>query len=136
MIRRSGVVVVIAVAVLSLLAAPSSPVVVSAWSTSPGSTYYFAIGSNLMPSTMTCLRNLSPLSATAAILPDYRLAFDISSGGGGGSEMLSLEPSAASARSCPGRVLHGVLYELDDKDFRALSASEGVPFVTGGKTVG
>lgn len=83
---------------------------------------YFAIGSNMVPSTMTSLRNLSPSSATAAVLPDYRLAFDIE-----GPSWL--EPSAASVRYSPGKVVHGVLYTLDkESDFQSLSSSEGVPF--------
>jgi hypothetical protein len=112
----------------------------SSSSSSSSSSYrhYFAIGSNMVPSTMTCLRNLSPRSATAAILPDYRLAFDIGttgdatggrSGGGGGGGGIQMEPSAASVQSCPGAIVHGVLYELDMTDFVALSASEGVPWV-------
>lgn len=85
--------------------------------------YYFAIGSNMVPSTMKSLRNLSPLSSTAAILPDYELAFNIPC-------FPLVEPSAASVRYVPdtGGCVHGVLYELSDVDFSALSRSEGVPF--------
>jgi hypothetical protein len=147
--------VIMATAVVALLAVMAPPYThhhhhhqVAAWSsdvvsrTSSSSTsykYYFAIGSNMVPSTMTCLRNLSPRSATAAILPDYRLAFDIGTaggatgggraGGGGGGGGIQMEPSAASVQSCPGAIVHGVLYELDMTDFVALSASEGVPWV-------
>jgi Gamma-glutamyl cyclotransferase, AIG2-like len=82
---------------------------------------YFAIGSNMVPETMTCLRNLRPLSSQAAILPHYSLAFDIP-----GNALI--EPSAASVRRCPGSVVHGVLYELTENDFARLGSSEGVPF--------
>ena len=87
---------------------------------------YFAIGSNMVPATMTSLRNLEPISSTAAILPDYQLAFDIP-----GNPFL--EPSAASVRPCSNKgrscQVHGVLYELSDKDFVRLGSSEAVPFV-------
>jgi hypothetical protein len=92
---------------------------------------YFAIGSNMVPSTMTSLRNLSPISATAAILPNYELRFNIP-----GNPFI--EPSAASVQklktiatddtnpqeSC----VHGVLYTLTEDDFAKLGRSEGVPF--------
>ena len=38
---------------------------------------YFAIGSNMHPATMTALRGIRPLNASAAVLPDFQLAFDI-----------------------------------------------------------
>lgn len=84
---------------------------------------YFAVGSNVKPSTMTSLRNLHPLSASAAILPGYRLAFNIR-----GNPFL--EPSAAAAvpSSRDDDCIHGALYELTEKEFRQLERSEGVPF--------
>jgi Gamma-glutamyl cyclotransferase, AIG2-like len=98
--------------------------------------HYLAIGSNMLSDTMTSLRNLQPLSVTAAVLPGYELAFDIR-----GSP---LEPSAASVRrrtkdwkdavmddddgSCCCSLVHGVLYELTESDFAALGRSEGVPW--------
>lgn len=89
--------------------------------TSTSSTYqYFAIGSNMVPATMTALRQLKPLSSTAAILPGYELAFDIPTG-------IWLEPSAASVRRQQRRVVHGVLYQLSETDFARLGSSEGVP---------
>lgn len=110
--------------------------------------YYFAIGSNMVPETMTSLRKLSPVSATAAVLPGYELAFDIP-----GNPWI--EPSAASVRErgCgdsfknnvdtnnndnnninivkhrSSSVVHGVLYELTDSEFASLGRSEGVPLV-------
>ena len=83
---------------------------------------YFAVGSNVLPNTMTCLRNLRPVTSSAAVLPGYRLAFNIR-----GNPLL--EPSAASAVKSRTDCIHGALYELTDGDFRRLSQSEGVPFV-------
>ena len=93
---------------------------------------YFAIGSNMVPSTMTSLRNLAPLSATAAILPNYELRFNIP-----GNSFI--EPSAASVQQRiplattdeiyeTGFCVHGVLYTLTEDDFVKLGRSEGVPF--------
>ena len=84
---------------------------------------YFAVGSNVQPNTMTCLRDLNPLNASAAVLPGYRLAFNVR-----GNPLL--EPSAAAALkngSC-NDCIHGAVYELTGKEFRELSLSEGVPF--------
>jgi len=88
----------------------------------PPTYHYFAIGSNMCPATMTSLRNLRPVSSsTAAVLPNYELAFDIP-----GNPLL--EPSAASVRPQTNAVVHGVLYELSEEDFGRLGASEGVPW--------
>ena len=38
---------------------------------------YFAFGSNVVLETMESLRGLRPLDATAAVLPDYKLRFNI-----------------------------------------------------------
>ena len=105
----------------------------------------------MVPATMTSLRNMKPLSSTAAILPGYELAFDIPTGAW-------LEPSAASVRrrrvdtdsttssmgisnhrgdeggapattmTAPA-VVHGVLYQLSETDFARLGSSEGVPAI-------
>ena len=103
--------------------------------------HYFAFGSNMLPSTMTSLRNLEPLNASAAVLLDHRLTFDVP-----GNPLL--EPSAASVRPCTttrnsettdyqktttnsydnNTVVHGVVYELSLTDFAKVSLSEGVPF--------
>jgi hypothetical protein len=88
---------------------------------------YLAIGSNMVPSTMMSLRNLEPLSATAAILPNYELTFIDLGGGGGGSRWM--EPSAASVVRRAQKLVHGVLYTLTEDDFAKLGQSEGVPFV-------
>lgn len=92
---------------------------------------YFAIGSNLQPTTMTSLRNLRPLpNATAAVLPGYQLAFNIAG-------LPGIEPSAAAAHRCKDDddssssstspcLLHGALYTLTESDFETLSLSEGV----------
>jgi hypothetical protein len=83
---------------------------------------YFAIGSNMLPATMLKLRGIRPLNASAAILPDYELAFNIAGNP-------RVEPSAASIRPAVGDCLHGVLYELSESDFARVGSTEGVPFV-------
>jgi hypothetical protein len=92
------------------------------WSTSPKTYNYFAIGSNMLPATMTALRGIQPLNSSAGILSDYQLAFNIA-----GSPRI--EPSAASARPAVGDCLHGVLYELTEADFARVGSTEGIPFV-------
>jgi hypothetical protein len=92
-------------------------------SSSPAKTYnYFAIGSNMLPLTMTALRGIRPLNASAAVLPDYQLAFNMD-----GSPCI--EPSAASVRPAVGDCIHGVVYELSESDFARVGSTEGVPFV-------
>lgn len=77
----------------------------------------------MVPATMTSLRNLKLTpQVSAAILPDFELAFDIP-----GARWI--EPSAASVRYQPGSFVHGVLYEgMSESDFFALGRSEGVPW--------
>jgi hypothetical protein len=76
----------------------------------------------MLPATMTALRGIEPLNASAGILPDYQLAFNIA-----GSPRI--EPSAASARPAIGDCLYGVLYELSEADFATVGSTEGIPFV-------
>ena len=99
--------------------------------------YYFAFGSNMEPTTMTALRNVNPLSSTAAILPNHSLRFNVP-----GTPLL--EPSWASVEPCLSNelelqnekkffdarqnVVHGVLYKLNQNDFRTVCRTEGVPF--------
>lgn len=74
-----------------------------------------------MPETMTALRNLNPISSTAAVLPDFKLRFNIAG-------MPLIEPSAAAVESCKGEVVHGVVYTLTEDDFARVGSTEGVPF--------
>ena len=84
---------------------------------------YFAIGSNMYTGTMTALREIKYLDATAGILPGYKLRFNLP-----GTPLI--EPSWASVQpsSDPRDYVHGVLYSLTPSDFARLSISEGVPF--------
>ena len=98
---------------------------------------YFAFGSNMCSATMTDLRNLRPVAATAAVLPDHELRFNVPG-------MPLVEPSWASVepvvpverrrkRSTESAseskdVVHGVLYSLTEEDFEAVCRTEGVPF--------
>jgi hypothetical protein len=81
---------------------------------------YFAYGSNMVASTLTALRQVHPISASAAILPDYRLRFNI-----GGMDLV--DGAAASVQACSGEQVHGVVYELTPKDFARVGSTEGVP---------
>lgn len=86
------------------------------------STYnYFGYGSNMVTSTMTDMRRITPLAMTAAILPNHRLRFNLPG-------LPGLEPSAASVEPCPGEAVHGVCYTLTAKDFGKVGQTEGVPF--------
>jgi hypothetical protein len=88
----------------------------------PVKTYrYFGYGSNVLVSTMKALRQIQPIDASAAVLPDYELRFD-------GSEKSCLEPAAAFVRPLPGKQVHGVMYTLNADDFAKVGSTEGVPF--------
>lgn len=76
----------------------------------------------MVESTLTALRQVYPFNATAAILPDYKLRFNI---GGGGL----LDGAAASVEAAPGQNVHGVLYTLTPQDFSRVGNTEGIPFV-------
>ena len=66
---------------------------------------------------MTSLRGIPIRNGTAAVLPDYRLAFNV-----GGS--------AASLKYSPGDCVHGVLYcDLQADEFARIGWTEGVPVV-------
>jgi Gamma-glutamyl cyclotransferase, AIG2-like len=101
---------------------------------------YFAYGSNCYPNTMKLLRQIDCLDSSAAILPGYKLRFNIPG-------IPAVEPSWA----CVEKVVvaasrhknndnnnddrsddnddsvHGVLYTLTLQDFARVSMSEGVP---------
>ena len=81
---------------------------------------YFGYGSNVLPSTMKALRQIEPLDATAAVLPNFELRFD-----GSGSR---LEPSAAFVTPNKSKRVHGVLYTLTPEDFAKVGRTESVPF--------
>jgi len=99
----------------------------------PGRYNYFAFGSNMCSATMTDLRNLRPVAATAAVLPNHELRFNVPG-------MPLVEPSWASVEPVQvdrrrkrstdesGPVVHGVLYSLTEEDFEAVCRTEGVPF--------
>jgi hypothetical protein len=82
---------------------------------SPSTTYqYFAIGINMVASTMLSLRNLKPVRASAGLLVDYELAWITPN-----SNFLTKRPwtssssstftEAASVRPCRHSFVHGVL---------------------------
>jgi hypothetical protein len=81
---------------------------------------YFAYGSNMVASTLTALRQVHPLNASAAILPDYSLRFNL-----GGIALI--DGAAASVSAGTGKQVHGVVYELTPTDFARVGSTEGVP---------
>ncbi|KAL3800633.1 hypothetical protein HJC23_006095 [Cyclotella cryptica] len=109
----------------------------------PRTYHYFAFGSNMCTSTMTNLRNLSPLASTAAVLPCHELRFNIPGIVGIEPSSASVEPVEVTIASDNGRgeddwieemvtndqVVHGTLYTLDERDFATICQTEGVPFV-------
>ena len=82
---------------------------------------YFGYGSNVLTSTMRALRQIEPMDATAAILPDYELRFD-------GPGDRGIEPSAAFVAPCASKQVHGIMYTLSPEDFAKVGKTEGVPF--------
>jgi Gamma-glutamyl cyclotransferase, AIG2-like len=82
---------------------------------------YFAYGSNVYPPTMEKFRNIECIDSTAAILPGYKLRFNLPG-------MPGLEPSWACVQKNRSEMVHGVLYTLTPQDFARVSISEGVPF--------
>ena len=84
---------------------------------------YFAYGSNMAPHTLEALRSVYPLDSTAAILPRYKLRFNMPG-------IPGLEPSFASVEFTKDKssAVHGVLYTLSPQDFARVGSTEGVPF--------
>jgi Gamma-glutamyl cyclotransferase, AIG2-like len=82
---------------------------------------YFAYGSNCYVETMTSLRRIRLVNSTAAVLPGYKLRFNIPG-------IPAVEPSWACVEKCSKDNVHGVLYTLTPQDFARISFSEGVPF--------
>jgi hypothetical protein len=102
--------------------------------TSKCTTYYnyFAFGSNMASPTMTALRNLNPITSTAAVLPAHRLAFNVPGTPFVEPSWASVEPvenekALRDGPMCRNNV-HGVLYKLTEEDFQAVCNTEGVPF--------
>jgi hypothetical protein len=87
----------------------------------PKSYNYFGYGSNMVTTTMTDMRRIAPLGVTAAVLPNYRLRFNIPG-------LPGIEPSAASVEESSQGVVHGVCYSLTPDDFAQVGRTEGVPF--------
>lgn len=99
---------------------------------------YFAYGSNMLSSTMVDLRQVHPIASTAAILPGYRLRFNVPG-------LPGIEPSWASVEEAVPfpttnenniglnreemmELVHGVMHTLTAVDFATICRTEGVPF--------
>ena len=80
-------------------------------------------------STMTKLRNINPISSTAAILPNHTLRFNIPGIPCIEPSYASVEPTSSSSSSSQETNVHGVLYVLTPKDFATICQTEGVPFI-------
>ncbi|CAB9512986.1 gliotoxin biosynthesis protein GliK [Seminavis robusta] len=72
---------------------------------------------------MTALRRINCVESTAAVLPGYKLRFNIPG-------IPVVEPSWACVEECAKAddMVHGVLYTLTPQDFARVSLSEGVPW--------
>jgi gamma-glutamylaminecyclotransferase len=78
----------------------------------------FAFGSNLDPTQMAS-RCPTATGVTAAVLPNYRLAF------GGWSN--ARRGPVATVKRCDGRLVWGALYRINDRCLRRLDGYEGCP---------
>ena len=81
----------------------------------------------MVPETMSALRNISPLSSTAALLPNYKLRFHVAGIPGLEPSAAAIEPVSTSTTTTQGDRVHGVLYELTEDDFARVGSTEGVP---------
>jgi Gamma-glutamyl cyclotransferase, AIG2-like len=99
---------------------------------------YFAYGSNCYPNTMKLLRRIDCLDSCAAILPGYKLRFNIPGIPAVEPSWACVEPVVATSNngnndrnnnndSDMDCWVHGVLYTLTLQDFARVSMSEGVP---------
>ncbi|HLE36840.1 MAG TPA: gamma-glutamylcyclotransferase family protein [Candidatus Acidoferrales bacterium] len=79
--------------------------------------WYFAYGSNMSRAQMRS-RAGTVLSEQPARLENYELIFNKKARGGTG---------AANIRLAPGRVVHGVLYQIPEAAFRSLDRFENAP---------
>jgi len=114
--------VIVYIAVLLLFVGRDNRVYsLSSLSTTFGVVRYFAYGSNMLSDVFEGLRGCRPLSRTAAICHDYRLAFSALG-------FSPIEPAFANLEVCKGKSCHGVLYELPWTDWLKVCAIEGVPF--------
>jgi hypothetical protein len=83
-------------------------------------------------STMTKLRNINPISSTAAILPNHTLRFNIPGIPYIEPSYASVEPTSSQDKvgvNEEGTCVHGVLYVLTPNDFATICQTEGVPFI-------
>ncbi|CAM3628371.1 gamma-glutamylcyclotransferase family protein [Parendozoicomonas haliclonae] len=85
---------------------------------SSSTAYYFAYGSNLNHEVREVRRGLQPLWSTNGVLNHYQLTFNHKGLG-------FLEPAFASLDSHPDSQVHGMVYQLSEKDQERLHATEG-----------
>jgi cation transport regulator ChaC len=92
---------------------------VTAASRNDGLLWYFAYGSNLDPQTFVGRRRMRPLATRAAVLPGWRLVFDLPVGRG--------ERGVANLLAAADERAVGVAYQITVDQARHLDRSEGVP---------
>ena len=80
--------------------------------------WYFAYGSNLHPEVRERRRGLLPSAVMPAVLPEWRLAFELPG-------LPLIEPAMASILPAPGREVHGLLLCFSPAQLVALERSEG-----------
>lgn len=81
--------------------------------------WYFAYGSNLDPDTFVGRRGMRPCDTCVALLPEYRLVFDLPVGKGERG-VANLIPDARAS-------VTGVAYQISTEQAQRLDRSEGVP---------
>jgi hypothetical protein len=83
---------------------------------------YFAYGSNMNPFVLSGRRNVFPVTSVPAMIQDWYLNFDVIG-------LPYLEPAFASIGKKPmfeGQpIVHGVLHEISDEDYRQIQITEG-----------
>lgn len=78
----------------------------------------FAYGSNLNPEVRERRRGLQPSEILPAVLPDWRLAFQLPG-------VPLVEPAMASIAPAPGEEVHGLLLRFSPEQLAVLERSEG-----------
>lgn len=88
----------------------------------------------MLSSTMVDLRQVHPIASTAAILPGYRLRFNVPGLPGIEPSWASVEPALPFPSSSTTNeidndcLVHGVMHTLTAADFATICRTEGVPF--------
>eukprot|EP00834_Sanchytrium_tribonematis_P001973 NODE_53_length_30760_cov_1.203712.p14 type:complete len:231 gc:universal NODE_53_length_30760_cov_1.203712:27301-27993(+) len=80
--------------------------------------WYLAYGSNMNKDILIGRRKINPTDSRNVIIHDYQLSFNVPG-------IPFIEPSFASILPRKGCLLHGVAFEISEKDFLKIQHSEG-----------